>query len=128
MMFERWVIAGWGDRDFKPSHEKYRLFRQVGGRQLDYHRAVSLLEDLPATPELAALAADDSRFAIHNSFYRLDGQRVARVKSTGGWLESHGAKVGWAARRIAGGSAKGASLGGAHGSSLKFEIAQGLSC
>jgi hypothetical protein len=30
------------------------------------------------------MAADGSRFAIQNSFYRLDGQRVARVKSTCG--------------------------------------------
>ena len=55
--------------------------------ELDYHREVSLLEELRATLELAALAADGSRFAIQNSFYRLDGQRVARVKSTGGWLD-----------------------------------------
>jgi acyl-CoA thioester hydrolase len=55
--------------------------------ELDYHREVSLLEELRATLELAALAADGSRFAIQNRFYRLDGQRVARVKSTGGWLD-----------------------------------------
>jgi acyl-CoA thioester hydrolase len=47
---------------------------------------------LRATLELAALAADGSRFAIQNSFYRLDGQPVARVKSTGGWLDLTGRK------------------------------------
>jgi acyl-CoA thioester hydrolase len=66
---------------------RLRLGPVIMRDELDYHRAVSLLEELPATLELAALAADDSRFAIQNSFYRLDGQRVARVKSTGGWLD-----------------------------------------
>lgn len=47
------------------------------------YREVSLLDELRATLELAA---DCSRFAIQNCFYRLDGHRVAHVKSTGAWL------------------------------------------
>ena len=113
-MFERRVIAGWGDMDFnshmrntacldKSADVRITYFSENGFSmqefmrlrlgpviirdELDYHREVSLLEDLRATLELAALAADGSRFAIQNSFYRLDGQRVARVKSTGGWLD-----------------------------------------
>ena len=112
-MFERRVIAGWGDMDFnshmrntacldKSADVRITYFSENGFSmqefmrlrlgpviirdELDYHREVSLLEELRATLELAALAANGSRFAIQNSFYRLDGQRVARVKSTGGWL------------------------------------------
>jgi acyl-CoA thioester hydrolase len=46
--------------------------------ELDYHREVSLLEDLRATLELAALAADGSRFAIQNSFSTGRATRRAR--------------------------------------------------
>ena len=113
-MFERRVIAGWGDMDFnshmrntacldKSADVRITYFSENGFSmqefmrlrlgpviirdELDYHREASLLEELRATLELAALAADGSHFAIQNSFYRLDGQRVARVKSTGGWLD-----------------------------------------
>jgi acyl-CoA thioester hydrolase len=114
MMFERRLIAGWGDMDFnshmsntayldKSADVRMMYFSENGFSmqeflrlrlgpvimrdELDYYREVSLLEELRTTLELAALAADGSRFAIQNSFYRLDGQRVARVKSTGGWLD-----------------------------------------
>jgi len=113
-MFERQVIAGWGDMDFnshmrntacldKSADVRITYFSENGFSmqefmrlrlgpviirdELDYHREVSLLQELRATLELAALAAHGSRFAIQNSFYRLCGQRVARVKSTGGWLD-----------------------------------------
>ena len=113
-MFERRVVAGWSDMDFN-SHMRntayldksadvrmmyfskngfsmqafmrLRLGPVIMRDELEYYREVSLLEELRATLELAALAADASRFAIQNRFYRLDGQRVARVKSTGGWLD-----------------------------------------
>jgi len=113
-MFERRVIAGWGDMDFnshmrntacldKSADVRITYFSENGFSmqefmrlrlgpviirdELDYHREVSLLQELRATLELAALAAHGSRFAIQNSFHRLCGQRVARVKSTGGWLD-----------------------------------------
>ena len=70
---------------------RLRLGPLIMRDELDYYREVSLLEELL---ELAALAADGSRFAIQNSFYRPDGQRVARVKSTGGWLDLSARKAG----------------------------------
>jgi acyl-CoA thioester hydrolase len=44
------------------------------------------LEELRVTLELAEPAADGSRFAIHNTFFRRDGTMAARVKSRGGWI------------------------------------------
>ncbi len=106
-MFERRVIAGWGGMDFN-SHMRntayldksadvrmtyfsefmrLRLGPVIMRDELDHPREVSWLEELRATLQLAALAADGSRFAIQNSVYRLDGQRVARVKRAGGWLD-----------------------------------------
>ena len=101
---------------------RLRLGPVIMRDELDYYREVSLWRNCGRQLELAALAADGSRFAIQNSFLstkrttrrtREEHRRLAR---------SHGAKVGCAARRIAGGSAKGASLGGVHGSSFKLEI------
>jgi acyl-CoA thioester hydrolase len=114
MMFERRMVAGWGDMDFNshmrntayldksadvrmmyfyengfPMQEfmRLRLGPVIMRDEVDYYREVSLLEELRATLELAALAPDGSRFLIQNTFYRLDDKRVARVKSTGGWLD-----------------------------------------
>lgn len=113
-MFERRMVAGWGDMDFNshmrntayldksadvrmmyfsengfPMQEfmRLRIGPVIMRDEVDYYREVSLLEELRATLELAALAADGSRFLIQNTFYRLDGKRVAQVKSTGGWLD-----------------------------------------
>jgi acyl-CoA thioester hydrolase len=73
---------------FMQEFMRLRLGPVIMRDELDYYREVSLLEELRAALELAALAADGSRFAIQNSFLRrLGGQRVARVKSTGGWLD-----------------------------------------
>ena len=36
---------------------------------------------------LVGLSEDNARFRMRNSFYRLDGQRVATITSTGGWLD-----------------------------------------
>jgi len=113
-MFERQMIAGWGDMDFNshmrntayldksadlrmmyfsengfPMQEfkRLRLGPVVMHDELDYFREVGLLEELRVTLELAELAADGSRFAIQNTFFRADGKMAARVKSRGGWMD-----------------------------------------
>lgn len=113
-MFERQMVAGWGDMDFNShmrntayldksadlrmiyfaangfSIEEFirlRLGPVVMRDELDYFREVALLEEMRVTLELAELAADGSRFAIQNAFYRADGKMAARVKSRGGWMD-----------------------------------------
>lgn len=113
-MFERRMIAGWGDMDFNShmrntayldksadlrmmyfsengfSMEEFmrlRLGPVVMRDELDYFREVGLLEELRVTLELAELSVDGSRFAIRNTFFRLDGKLAARVKSRGGWMD-----------------------------------------
>ena len=100
-MFERRVIAGWGDMDFnshmrntacldKSADVRITYFSENGFSmqefmrlrlgpviirdELDYHREVSLLEELRATLELAALAAD----ALRNSEQLLSTGRATR--------------------------------------------------
>lgn len=113
-MFEKVLIAGWGDMDFN-SHMRNTAFldkcvdvrmmffaengfpmdelmRQRIGPvvmkdEVEYFKEVRLLEPLRITLMGAGLADDGSRFAIRNEFWREDGKLIARVTSTGGWLD-----------------------------------------
>ncbi|MEP7184154.1 MAG: thioesterase family protein [Betaproteobacteria bacterium] len=113
-MFEKTLIAGWGDMDFnahmrntafldKSADMRMMFFAEQGfpmakfvelrvgpvvmHDEVDYYREVGLLEPLRATLELAGLADDGSRFTLRNEFFLADGKRSARVTSTGGWLD-----------------------------------------
>ena len=113
-MFEKRLIAGWGDMDFN-SHMRNTAFldksadvrmmffaengftadeflRQKIGPvimkdEIEYFREVRLLEELRVTLAVAGLAADGSRFLVRNEFWRFDGSAAARVMSAGGWLD-----------------------------------------
>ena len=119
-MFEKLLIAGWGDMDFN-SHMRNTAFldksadvrmmffaengfpmeefmqRKLGPvimkDEVDYFKEVRLLEPLRVTLTMAGLAADGSRFAIRNEFWREDGKLIARVSSSGGWLD-------WTTRKL----------------------------
>ena len=113
-LFERTLYARWGDMDFN-GHMKNTAFldasadvrmmyfdengfsmrefekRRVGPvilrDELDYYRELRLLEPVRVTLSAAGLSPDSSRFRLLNEFFRPDGTRVARVCSTGGWLD-----------------------------------------
>jgi len=55
--------------------------------ELEYFREVQLLEEFVIDLALAGLAEDGSRFVIKNGFFRTDGKPIARVTSSGGWLD-----------------------------------------
>jgi acyl-CoA thioester hydrolase len=113
-MFERRLIAGWGDMDFNshmrntayldksadvrmmffsengfPMQEfiRLRIGPVVMRDELEYAREVNLLEEIRCTLELTMLAPDGTRFGIRNTFYRADGKLAARVNTLGGWLD-----------------------------------------
>ncbi len=119
-MFERKLIAGWGDMDFnshmrntayldKSADVRMMYFSENGfpmaefhrlrmgpvilRDELEYFREVGLLEEIRVTLELGELPADGSRFLIQNTFYRLDGKLIARVRSKGGWLDLNARKL-----------------------------------
>ena len=113
-MFERTMLAGWGDMDFN-SHmrntafldksadirmmfcaenglladefHRMRLGPVVMKDELEYFREVRLLETVRVTIAYSGLAEDGSRFRVRNEFWRADGKLAARVTSTGGWLD-----------------------------------------
>lgn len=113
-MFERKLVAGWGDMDFnahmrntayldKAADVRMMFFAEHGfpmsefarlrigpaimKDEIEYYRETKLLEELRVTLALAGLADDGSRFRMRNDFYRADGKPVAKVTSAGGWLD-----------------------------------------
>jgi acyl-CoA thioester hydrolase len=113
-MFEKTLFAGWGDMDSN-SHMRNTAFldksvdvrmmffaengfpmdelmrRRIGPvvmkDEVEYYKEVRLLEPLRITLMLAGLADDGSRFSIRNEIWHEDGKLIARVTSTGGWLD-----------------------------------------
>lgn len=77
---------------------RLRLGPVVLHDELDHFREVGLLEELRVTLELAELAADGSRFAIQNTFFRIDGKMAPRVKSRGEWMDLTARN--WLLRRV----------------------------
>jgi acyl-CoA thioester hydrolase len=112
-VFEKRLIAGWGDMDFN-SHMRNTAFldkaadvrmmffsengfsieefirRKIGPvimkDEIEYFKEIRLLEELRVTLVVAGLAGDGSRFLIRNEFWRAD-EKAARVTSAGGWLD-----------------------------------------
>ena len=66
---------------------------------LEYYRELHLLEEVEVRLTLLGLSDDGSHFRMRNDFRRLDaqnshnGQKIARVESTGGWLDLRARKL-----------------------------------
>ena len=113
-MFEKKVIAGWGDMDLN-AHMRNTAFldksadvrmiffsengfpmdefirRKIGPvikkDEIEYFKEIRLLEQLRVTLAIAGLAEDGTHFLIRNEFWRADQKLAARVTSDGGWLD-----------------------------------------
>lgn len=113
-MFERTMIAGWGDMDFNahmgntayldkaadlrmlyfaahgfPVAEFRRrgLGPVVRTDEVTYFREVNLLDEIRVSLAVAGMADDGSRWILRNEFRRPDDQLAAAVMSAGGWLD-----------------------------------------
>lgn len=113
-MFEKKMMAGWGDMDFN-SHMRNTAFLDKAGdirmlfltengfsmsefkRQnigpvvmkddIAYFKEVMLLEAITVTLGLAGMSPDGSRWLLRSDVYRGDGKLAARITSAGGWLD-----------------------------------------
>ncbi len=112
-MYERNLIAGWGDMDFNshmrntayldksadvrmmffaehgfPVREFYRL--KIGPvvqkDEIVYFKEANLLDELRVTLAIAGMSPDGSRWILRNEFFRSD-IKLASVNSSGGWLD-----------------------------------------
>jgi acyl-CoA thioester hydrolase len=55
--------------------------------EVEYLRELRLLDPVEVTLALAGVSADGARFRLRNEFATPEGTLVARVTSTGGWLD-----------------------------------------
>ncbi len=119
-MYKKILQAGWGDMDLnghmgntaylnKAGDVRMMFFAEHGfpvsefarlrigpviqKEELEYFREVNLLEEITVTFEGAGLSEDGSRFIVRNEFFRADGKLIARVTSTGGWLDLSARKL-----------------------------------
>jgi acyl-CoA thioester hydrolase len=112
--YSKEFLAGWGTMDFNghmantsyldlaadvrmaffsehgfPPREFHRLALGpvIQKDEVEYFREVGLHEAVTVTHAVLAMSADGARFVIENEFWLADGERAARVRSTGGWLD-----------------------------------------
>ena len=113
-MFEKQIVAGWGDMDFnshmrntafldKSADVRMMFFSEHGfpmdefirlkigpvvkKDEIEYFKEIRLLEEFRVTLSIAGLAEDGSRFLLRNEFWRTDDKLAARITSAGGWLD-----------------------------------------
>jgi acyl-CoA thioester hydrolase len=112
-MYEKILVAGWGDMDFNshmrntayldksadvrmmyfascgftmPEFMRLRLGPVVMKDEVEYFKEFHLLDEIRVQLSLAGLSEDGSRMILRNEFYRKD-VLAARVTSTAGWLD-----------------------------------------
>lgn len=112
-IFEKTLYARWGDMDFNGhmrntayldssadvrmfffaehgfsmrKFEELRFGPVILRDDLEYFRELRLLEAVRVTFETSGFSEDFSRYRLVNQFFRVDGQRVARVTTHGLWL------------------------------------------
>ncbi|XLZ72937.1 thioesterase family protein [Massilia sp. SR12] len=113
-MFERKMMAGWGDMDFN-SHMANTAYLNKAGDirmlflaengfpmaefkrlnigpvvmkdEISYSKEVLLLDQITVTLAVAGLSQDGSRWQLRSDIYRSDGKLAARINSSGGWLD-----------------------------------------
>lgn len=118
-MFEKTLVAGWGDMDFnshmrntayldKSADVRMMYFSEHGfpmsefmrlkigpvvmKDEIEYHKEIHLLNDIRVILSLAGLSEDGSRMRLRNDFYRNE-KLAARVTSTAGWLDLDARKL-----------------------------------
>jgi acyl-CoA thioester hydrolase len=67
--------------------ERMRIGPVVMRDEVEYFRELRLLETVNVTLSLAGLSSDASRMRLRNEFFREGERLVARITSTGGWLD-----------------------------------------
>lgn len=118
-MYEKTLIAGWGDMDFnshmrntayldKSADVRMMYFADCGfpmaefmrlrigpvvmKDEVEYFREFHLLDEVTVTLSLAGLSEDGRRFKIRNEFFN-KGKLAARVTSLAGWLDLNARKL-----------------------------------
>lgn len=113
-MYEKKMMAGWGDMDFNSHMANTAFFNKAGDirmmfmaengfptsefrrlqigpvvmkDEISYFKEVMLLDEISVTLALAGMAPDGSRWMLRSDILRSDGKPAASITSTGGWLD-----------------------------------------
>jgi acyl-CoA thioester hydrolase len=73
--------------------EELRIGPVIMRDEVEYYRELRLLDPVTVTLFLAGLTADEMRFRLRNEFHTADSELVARVTSSGGWLDLSGRRL-----------------------------------
>jgi acyl-CoA thioester hydrolase len=66
---------------------RLRIGPVMGRDEVEYFKELHLLDTFRVTLEAAGLSPDGARFRLRNDFWRQDDTLIARVTSSGGWLD-----------------------------------------
>jgi acyl-CoA thioester hydrolase len=81
-------MAFFSEHGFSPLEFRRRALGPVIRKdEIEYFREFGLHETVTVTLAARAMSPDGARFALENEFWTPDGERAARVVSTGGWLD-----------------------------------------
>ena len=87
-------MAFFSEHGFPPSEFRRSAIGPVIQKdELEYFREVGLFDAVTVTYSLLGMSANGARFVIENEFWSAAGERVATVRSTGGWLDLRARKL-----------------------------------
>lgn len=87
-------VAFFSEHGFPPTEfQRLAIGPVIRKDELEYFREVRLHETVTVTCALLALSPDGSRFTVENEIWSAAGERVAVVRSAGGWLDLRARKL-----------------------------------
>lgn len=87
-------MSFFGEHGFPPSEfRRLAIGPVVQKDEVEYFREVGLHDRVTVTCAVLGMSADGARFVIENEILLASGQRAARVRSTGGWLDLQARKL-----------------------------------
>ena len=87
-------VAFFSERGFPPGEFRRLAIGPVMQKdELQYFREVGLHDTITVTFTALAMRPDGGRFVLENEFWSATGERVATVRSTGGWLDLRARKL-----------------------------------
>ena len=87
-------MAFFAEHGFPPGEfRRLALGPVVRKDEVEYFREVGLHDTVTVTHAVAAMSADGARFVLENEIWTPAGERSARVRSTGGWLDLRARKL-----------------------------------
>jgi acyl-CoA thioester hydrolase len=87
-------MAFFAEHGFPPGEfRRLSLGPVIQKDELEYFREVGLYDTVTVTYAVLAMSANGARFVVENEVWSAAGERAARVRSTGGWLDLRARKL-----------------------------------